>query len=383
MKHVAILGSTGSIGTQALDVISQNPEEFCVEVLTAHNNADLLIQQAIQYKPNTVIISNKEKYTYVQQALDSHMIKVFAGEQALAQVVEMDTIDIVLGALVGYSGLIPIINALQHGKPVALANKEVLVVAGQLVNKLSHQHKAAILPVDSEHSAIFQCMAGEFDYGNSIEKIYLTASGGPFRGYTKDQLQAVTKQQALKHPNWDMGAKVTIDSASLMNKGLEMIEAKWLFGIDPNNIEVVVHPQSIIHSAVQFTDGSIKAQMGLPDMKLPIQYALGFPRRIQSNFPRFSFWDYPQLTFEKPQTENFRNLHIAFEAIAQSGNMPCIMNAANEVAVQAFLHDKISFMGMSGLIEKTMEHISFIAQPTLDEYIQTHNESIAYTHSMV
>ncbi|OQA99386.1 MAG: 1-deoxy-D-xylulose 5-phosphate reductoisomerase [Bacteroidetes bacterium ADurb.Bin217] len=383
MKRVAILGSTGSIGTQALEVISQHPDEFSVEVLTAHNNADLLIKQAIQFQPNTVIISNKEKYSYVQQALDSHMIKVFAGDQALAQVVEMDTIDIVLGALVGYSGLLPIINALKHGKPVALANKEVLVVAGQLVNKLSHEHNAAILPVDSEHSAIFQCMAGEFEYSNSIEKIYLTASGGPFRGFTKEQLQTVTKQQALKHPNWDMGAKVTIDSASLMNKGLEMIEAKWLFGVDSSNIEVVVHPQSIVHSAVQFTDGSIKAQMGLPDMKLPIQYALTYPRRIQSHFPRFSFWDYPQLTFEKPQPDNFRNLYLAFEAIAKSGNMPCIMNAANEVAVQAFLHDKISFFAMSNLIEKTMEHISFIQTPSLDEYVLTHNESIAYAQSLL
>ncbi|HRS18208.1 MAG TPA: 1-deoxy-D-xylulose-5-phosphate reductoisomerase [Bacteroidales bacterium] len=383
MKRVAILGSTGSIGTQALEVISQNPQHFTVEVLTAHNNADLLIEQAIQFQPNTVIISNKEKYLYVQQSLDKYMIKVFAGEEALAQVVEMDSIDIVLGALVGYSGLIPIINALKHGKPVALANKEVLVVAGQLVNKLSHQHNAAILPVDSEHSAIFQCMAGEFEYGNSIEKLFLTASGGPFRGYTQTQLQSVTKQQALKHPNWDMGAKVTIDSASLMNKGLEMIEAKWLFGVDAKQIEIIVHPQSIIHSAVQFSDGSIKAQMGLPDMKLPIQYALSYPQRVPSTFPRFSFWDYPQLTFEKPVIENFRNLHIAFEAIAKSGNMPCIMNAANEVAVHAFLHDKISFLGMSGLIEKTMQHISYIAQPSLDDYIHTHNESIAYAQSLL
>ncbi len=383
MKRVAILGSTGSIGTQALEVISQNPQHFTVEVLTAHNNADLLIEQAIQFQPNTVIISNKEKYLYVQQSLDKYMIKVFAGEEALAQVVEMDSIDIVLGALVGYSGLIPIINALKHGKPVALANKEVLVVAGQLVNKLSHQHNAAILPVDSEHSAIFQCMAGEFEYGNSIEKLFLTASGGPFRGYTQIQLQSVTKQQALKHPNWDMGAKVTIDSASLMNKGLEMIEAKWLFGLDAKQIEIIVHPQSIIHSAVQFFDGSIKAQMGLPDMKLPIQYALSYPQRVPSTFPRFSFWDYPQLTFEKPVIENFRNLHIAYEAIAKSGNMPCIMNAANEVAVQAFLHDKISFLSMSGLIEKTMQHISYIAQPSLDDYIHTHNESIAYAQSLL
>lgn len=383
MKRVAILGSTGSIGTQALEVISQNPQEFSVEVLTAHNNADLLIEQAIKFQPNTVIISNKEKYAYVQQALDSHMIKVFAGNDSLVQVVEMDSIDIVLGALVGYSGLLPIIHALKHGKPVALANKEVLVVAGQLVNKLSHEHNAPILPVDSEHSAIFQCMAGEFEYGNTIEKIYLTASGGPFRGFSKQQLQTVTKQQALKHPNWDMGAKVTIDSASLMNKGLEMIEAKWLFGVEPKDIEVVVHPQSIVHSAVQFSDGSIKAQMGLPDMKLPIQYALAYPRRIQSNFPRFSFWDYPNLTFEKPQTDNFRNLYLAYEAIAKSGNMPCIMNAANEVAVQAFLQEKIGFFTMSSVIEQTMEHVSYIQHPSLDEYVMTHNESMAYAQSLL
>lgn len=383
MKKVAILGSTGSIGTQALEVIAQNPEEFCVEVLTANNNAELLVQQAIKFNPNVVIIGNKEKYKFVSEQLDKHMIKVFAGDESLAQVVEMDSIDIVIGALVGYSGLIPIIKALEHGKQVALANKEVLVVAGQLVTKLSQKHNAAILPVDSEHSAIFQCLVGELQFGNEIEKIYLTASGGPFRGFSREQLETVTKKEALKHPNWDMGAKVTIDSASLMNKGLEMIEAKWLFGVKPEDIEVVVHPQSIVHSAVQFTDGSIKAQMGLPDMKLPIQYALGFPKRLHSTFPRFSFFDYPQLTFEKPNMENFKNLGLAFEAISKNGNMPCIMNAANEVAVQAFLHDKISFFGMTNIIEKTMQKITHIAEPNLDEYIQTHQESISFAQSLI
>ena len=383
MKRIAILGSTGSIGTQTLEVIAQHPDEFCVEVLTAHNNADLLIEQAIKFNPNTVIISNKEKYSYVSDALDKHMIKVFTGNDALADIVTMDSIDIVLGALVGYSGLLPIINALRHGKPVALANKEVLVVAGQLVNKLSKQHNAAILPVDSEHSAIFQCLIGELQFGNAIEKIYLTASGGPFRGFTKSQLETVTKSQALKHPNWDMGAKVTIDSASLMNKGLEMIEAKWLFGVKPEQIEVVVHPQSIVHSAVQFTDGSIKAQMGLPDMKLPIQYALGFPKRLQSNFPRFSFWDYPQLTFEKPDISIFRNLELAYSAIERNGNIPCIMNAANEVAVQSFLQEKINFFAMTDIIEKSMNTISYIAEPSLEEYIQTHKETIAFAQSLI
>jgi 1-deoxy-D-xylulose-5-phosphate reductoisomerase len=383
MKKVAILGSTGSIGTQALEVIAQNPEEFCVEVITANNNAELLVQQAIKFNPNVVIIGNKEKYKFVSEQLDKHMIKVFAGDESLAQVVEMDSIDIVIGALVGYSGLIPIIKALEHGKQVALANKEVLVVAGQLVTKLSQKHNAAILPVDSEHSAIFQCLVGELQFGNEIEKIYLTASGGPFRGFSREQLETVTKKEALKHPNWDMGAKVTIDSASLMNKGLEMIEAKWLFGVKPENIEVVVHPQSIVHSAVQFTDGSIKAQMGLPDMKLPIQYALGFPKRLHSTFPRFSFFDYPQLTFEKPNMKNFKNLGLAFEAISKNGNMPCIMNAANEVAVQAFLHDKISFFGMTNIIEKTMQKITHIAEPNLDEYIQTHQESITFAQSLI
>jgi len=383
MKRVAILGSTGSIGTQALEVIEKNPEEFSVEVLTANNNADLLIEQAIKFNPNTVVIANKDKYEYVSEHLDKHFIKVFAGDDALEQIVEMDSIDIVLGALVGYSGLLPIINAIKHSKPIALANKEVLVVAGQLVNKLAQQYKTPLLPVDSEHSAIFQCLAGEVEYGNLAEKIYLTASGGPFRGFSHEQLANVTKAQALKHPNWDMGAKVTIDSATLMNKGLEMIEAKWLFGIAPENIEVVVHPQSIVHSAVQFTDGSVKAQMGLPDMKLPIQYALGYPKRLQSDFPRFSFFDYPELTFEKPDISNFRNLGLAYEAIKQNGNMPCIMNAANEVAVEAFLQEKISFQGISNIIQKTMETIPYIANVELDQYVETHKESIKFAKTLL
>src|SRR5690554_481102 len=311
-KHIAILGSTGSIGTQTLEVIEKNPEAFVVEVLTAHNNADLLIKQAIQYNPNTVIISNKEKYSYVFDALDPYDIKVFAGEESLIDVVSMDCIDIVVGALVGYAGLLPVIEAIKHNKIVALANKEVLVVAGQLVHSLLQKHTSSIIPIDSEHSAIFQCLSGELAYRNEAEKIILTASGGPFRSFSSVQLESITKEDALKHPNWDMGAKVTIDSASLMNKGLEMIEAKWLFGVEPQNIDIVIHPQSIIHSAVQFCDGSIKAQMGLPDMKLPIQYALTYPHRIYSDFPRFSFFDYPQLTFEQVDMSVFRNLALAF-----------------------------------------------------------------------
>lgn len=382
-KRIAILGSTGSIGTQALEVISKNPDIFTVEVLTAYSNADLLITQAIQYNPNTVIIGDKSKYSYVFEQLDKHDIKVFAGEESLIDVVSMDSIDIVLGALVGYSGLLPIIHAIKHGKTIALANKEVLVVAGQLVEELSRKHKAAIIPVDSEHSAIFQCLVGELPFGNMPEKLLLTASGGPFREFLPEQMSSITKQQALNHPNWNMGAKVTIDSASLMNKGLEMIEAKWLFSMNPQDIEIVIHPQSIIHSAVQFTDGSIKAQMGLPDMKLPIQYALGFPHRIPSDFPRFSFFDYPQLTFHKPNTECFRNIILAYEAIEKAGNMPCIMNAANEVAVDAFLQERISFMSIPTIIEKTMNHISYISKPELDDYVHTHKESILYAQSII
>ena len=383
IKNIAVLGSTGSIGTQALEVIAQHPDRFQLEVLTANNNATLLIEQAKTFLPNAVVIANEAHYQQVSDALSSYDIKIYAGNKALEQIVELETIDIVLGSLVGYSGLIPTINAIKHGKTIALANKETLVVAGELITSLAKDYKIKILPVDSEHSAIFQCLVGELEYGNQIEKIILTASGGPFRTLSKSELEQVTKQQALKHPNWDMGAKVTIDSASLMNKGLEVIEAKWLFGLDPSQIEVVIHPQSIVHSAVQFTDGSVKAQLGLPDMKLPIMYAFGFPQRLQSPFPRFSFFDYPQLTFEKPDLERFRNLGLAFRAMEQGGTMPCIMNAANEIAVQAFLNDKISFNGMTSIIEKTMNNIPLVQKATLNDYIDTNNEARHYAQSLI
>ncbi|MCK9562700.1 MAG: 1-deoxy-D-xylulose-5-phosphate reductoisomerase [Bacteroidales bacterium] len=382
-KKIAILGSTGSIGTQTFDVITKNPDLFSVEVLTAHSNVDLLIQQAIACNPNTVIVSDKNNYKYVFEQLDKYDIKVFAGEESLIDVVSMDSIDMVVGALVGYAGLLPILNAIKHGKTIALANKEVLVVAGQLVNALCKKHEASIIPIDSEHSAIFQCLVGEMHVGNIPEKLILTASGGPFRGYTQKQLSTIRVQEALKHPNWEMGSKVTIDSATLMNKGLEMIEAKWLFGIEPDNIEIIIHPQSIIHSAVQFIDGSIKAQMGLPDMKLPIQYALSYPTRIASDFPRFNFLDYPELTFEKPDVSNFKNLSLAFHAIEKDGNMPCIMNAANEVAVEAFLHETISFQDIPMLIEKTMQSVTHILEPTIDEYIETHKEATIFAQSLM
>jgi len=368
-KHIAILGSTGSIGTQALEVIQANPTLFQVEVLTAQNNCDLLIQQAIAFKPNAVVIGNEAMYQRVFDALDPHDIKVYAGENALASVVQMDTIDLVLTALVGYAGLKPTIKAIESKKPIALANKETLVVAGELITKLAEENGVNIYPVDSEHSAIFQCLVGEFH--NPIEKIILTASGGPFRGKDKNFLQTVKKEQALKHPNWDMGAKITIDSASLMNKGLEVIEAKWLFGLRMDQIEVIVHPQSIIHSIVQFEDGSMKAQMGLPDMKLPIQFAMTYPGRVKTDFPRFDFINYPQLTFEKPDMETFRNLALAFEALNQGGNMPCVLNAANEVAVEKFLKDEISFLGMSDLVEHCMQKVSFIKMPTYEDYVLT------------
>lgn len=372
-KHLAILGSTGSIGTQALDVIAANPDSFSVEILTAQNNAELLIQQAAQFRPNVVVIGNEDLYDKVFAALDPLGIQVYAGAKAIADVVQMDSIDTVLTSMVGYSGLIPTLNAIEAGKHIALANKETLVVAGELVTALAQKKGVSIYPVDSEHSAIFQCLVGEFH--NPIEKIFLTASGGPFRGKTRDELLHVTKAQALKHPNWSMGAKITIDSASLMNKGLEVIEAKWLFGLDVSQIEVVVHPQSIIHSMVQFEDGSIKAQMGLPDMRLPIQFALTFPHRLPADFPRFNFTDYPALTFEQPDLKTFRNLQFAFDAIARGGNMACIVNAANEVAVAAFLRDEIGFLEMSDLIETCMHRVTFIQQPTLDDYIETDAET--------
>ena len=372
-KNIAILGSTGSIGTQALEVIEANPENFQVEVLTAQNNYELLIQQARKYKPNAVVISNDAHYKTVFDALDPEDIKVYAGEKALASVTDMDSIDVVLTALVGYSGVKPTIRAIESGKNIALANKETLVVAGELITKLAQEKAVNIYPVDSEHSAIFQCLVGDFH--NPIEKIILTASGGPFRGKNAEELAHVTKQQALKHPNWDMGAKVTIDSASLMNKGLEVIEAKWLFNLKPEQIDVVVHPQSIIHSMVQFEDGSIKAQMGLPDMKLPIQYAMAYPERLKSNFPRFDFTKYPQLTFEQPDTTTFRNLALAYEALKKGGNMPCILNAANEIAVEEFLKDNIGFLQMSDIVEKCMEKISFISTPSLEDYVNTDKET--------
>ena len=372
-KRVAILGSTGSIGTQTLDVIRQHPDWFTVEVLTAQHNWELLVAQALEFKPNTVVIGNEDHYSKVKEALSGEPIKVFAGQKAIAQVVEMDTIDVVLTALVGYSGLIPTVHAIRAGKQIALANKETLVVAGELITALAKQHGVNIYPVDSEHSAIFQCLVGEFH--NPIEKIILTASGGPFRGKDTTYLSSVTREQALKHPNWDMGAKITIDSASLMNKGLEVIEAKWLFGLKTEQIDVVVHPQSIVHSLVQFEDGSIKAQLGLPDMRIPIQFALSYPDRLKSNFERFNFANYPQLTFEQPDVKTFRNLQLAYDALAAGGNAPCILNAANEIAVAAFLNRQIGFLEMSDLIEETLNQANFLARPQLEDYIESDRQA--------
>jgi 1-deoxy-D-xylulose-5-phosphate reductoisomerase len=372
-KRIAILGSTGSIGTQALEVIAAQPDAFEVEVLSAQNNAELLIEQAQRFKPNAVVIVNEEHYETVKDALKNEPVKVYAGANALSSVVQMDTIDLVLTALVGYSGLKPTIKAIEAGKSIALANKETLVVAGELITKLAREKGVNIYPVDSEHSAIFQCMMGEFH--NKIEKIVLTASGGPFMGKKKNDLKSITKGQALKHPNWTMGAKVTIDSASLMNKGLEVIEAKWLFGLSSRQVDVVVHPQSIIHSLVQFEDGSMKAQLGLPDMRLPIQFALAYPNRLKSDFPRFDFTNYPTLTFEKPDTETFRNLALAFEALERAGNMPCVLNAANEIAVAEFLKDRIGFLEMSDIVEKCMEKMHYIKSPAYDDYVNTDKET--------
>jgi 1-deoxy-D-xylulose-5-phosphate reductoisomerase len=372
-KHLAILGSTGSIGTQALEVVRENPGFFVIEVLTANNNADLLIQQAIEFKPNAVVIADESKYIMVSEALWNHDIKVFAGAESVAQVVEMEEIDMVLTALVGYAGLKPTLNAIKAGKPIALANKETLVVAGEIITKTAKEKGVNIYPVDSEHSAIFQCLTGEFH--NPVECIYLTASGGPFRGMTRTELENVTRAQALKHPNWEMGAKITIDSASMMNKGLEVIEAKWLFNLRPEQIKVIVHPQSIVHSIVQFEDGSMKAQMGLPDMKLPIQYALSYPLRLKSTFKRFNFMDYPQLTFEQPDLKTFRNLALAYNALEKSGNAPCILNAANEVAVDAFLKEKVSFLNIPDLIEECLNKINYIKTPDYASLVQTDQET--------
>ncbi|MBI34913.1 MAG: 1-deoxy-D-xylulose-5-phosphate reductoisomerase [Flavobacteriales bacterium] len=380
-KKVAVLGSSGSIGTQALEVIEEQSHLFQVEVLTVFKNADLLISQAKKFKPNAVVIVDESKYSQVNDALFHENISVYSGVDALEQVVQFKEIDIVLTALVGYAGLKPTIAAINAGKDIALANKETLVVAGELVTRLAKEKGVNILPVDSEHSAIFQCLTGE--YMNPIEKIILTASGGPFRGKSKDELKEATKTQALKHPNWDMGAKITIDSASMMNKGLEVIEAKWLFNLKPEQIEVVVHPQSIVHSLVQFEDGSIKAQIGLPDMKLPIQYAMGFPERIKNNFTRFNFLNYPELTFEAPDKKTFRNLVLAYSALEKGGNVPCVLNAANEVAVEAFLKDKIGFLQMSDAIEKCMQEVAFVDKPDLEDYIKSDKEARIVTQRII
>ncbi|MBE9469564.1 MAG: 1-deoxy-D-xylulose-5-phosphate reductoisomerase [Bacteroidetes bacterium] len=380
-KRIAVLGSTGSIGTQTLEVVDAQKDIFEIEVLTANNNADLLIKQSLKYKPNSVVIANKEKYNYVSDALSNYPIKIYAGEESIAQIVQFDNIDIVLNALVGYSGLLPTIKAIEAGKNIALANKETLVVAGELINKLIKENKGSILPVDSEHSAIFQCLTGEIN--NPIEKIYITASGGPFREKDINFLKTATKKQALNHPNWDMGAKITIDSASMMNKGFEVIEAKWLFGLDIKQIDVVVHPQSIVHSIVQFEDGAMKAQMGLPDMKLPIQYALTYPERIKSNFPRFNFLDYPNLTFEKPDFNKFRNLAIAYEALEKGGNVACAINAANEIAVDAFLNDRIKFLDITSIIEKTIEKTYFIKNNSFKDYFETNSEAREIAKSLI
>ncbi len=366
-KGIAILGSTGSIGTQALEVLESYPDYFDLQVLTAGKNADLLIEQALKYHPNSVVISDESLYQKVKDALWNEDIHVYAGEQALCQVVESNEVDTVLTALVGYAGLKPTIHAIEAGKTIALANKETLVVAGELITKLAKEKGVNIYPVDSEHSAIFQCLVGEFQ--NPIEKIYLTASGGPFRGFTHDQLKSVSLAQALKHPNWSMGAKITIDSASLMNKGLEVIEAKWLFGLQTNQIDVIVHPQSIVHSLVQFEDGSMKAQMGLPDMKLPIQFALTFPKRLPTNFPRFNFLDYPQLTFEAPNRNVFKNLDLAFKVMDLQGTAACSLNAANEVAVDAFLQEKISFLEIAEINEAVVESASNFLSPSYEQYV--------------
>lgn len=369
MRNIAILGSTGSIGTQALEVIAQHPDKFQVSVLTANLNWELLVQQARVFQPNAVVITEETHYASVMDALKDYPIKVYAGADALAQIVEMEEIDMVLTALVGFSGLTPTIHAIKAGKHIALANKETLVVAGELITALAEKHKVAILPVDSEHSALFQCMVGEQQ--NPIEKIYLTASGGPFRGFTTAQLEQVTVAQALKHPNWEMGAKITIDSASMMNKGLEVIEAKWLFDLKNEQIDVIVHPQSIVHSIVQYTDGSMKAQMGLPDMKLPIQYALAYPHRIENDFPRFNFLQYPTLTFEGIDKKVFKNLDLAYQAMEKGGNMACSLNAANEITNEMFRKSRISFTQIAHINESVMHEVPFIAQPTLEDLFET------------
>jgi 1-deoxy-D-xylulose-5-phosphate reductoisomerase len=368
-KRVAILGSTGSIGTQALEVIAANPDMFEVELLTANGNFELLAEQAALFQPNAIVIHDTSKHEKLKNALSHLPIKVWCGAEATLSEVQRESIDVVLTAMVGFSGLLPTITAIKSGKHIALANKETLVVAGELITDLSRNHQTSIIPVDSEHSAIFQCLVGEWH--NPVEKIILTASGGPFRGKKATELAAIKKEQALKHPNWTMGRKITIDSATLMNKGLEVIEAKWLFNLKADQIEVIVHPQSIIHSLVQFTDGSMKAQLGLPDMKLPIQYALGYPQRMANNFPRFDFSLYPTLTFEKPDTDTFTCLQLAYEALKKGGNLPCVLNAANEIAVERFLNDDIGFNQIPALIEAVLHQVEFISVCSLDDYIQS------------
>lgn len=370
-KQIAILGSTGSIGTQALQVIAEHPDLYEAYALTAHSHVELLAEQARRFMPEAVVIANPDKYGELKEALADLPVKVYAGEDALCQIVESSPIDIVLTAMVGYAGLRPTMNAIRAGKAIALANKETLVVAGDLITRLVEEYHVPILPVDSEHSAVFQCL----ETGNRLEKVILTASGGPFRTFTAEQLATVTKEQALHHPNWHMGAKITIDSASMMNKGFEVMEAKWLFGVRPDQIEVVVHPQSIIHSMVQFADGAVKAQLGTPDMRLPIQYAFSYPQRLPLSVERVDFERLGTLTFEKPDTRRFRNLALAYDALHEGGNMPCIVNAANEVVVDAFLHDRVSFLGMSDVIERTMQRVAFVATPTYDDYVSTDVEA--------
>jgi 1-deoxy-D-xylulose-5-phosphate reductoisomerase len=375
-KGIAILGSTGSIGTQALEVLESYPDHFDLQVITAGKNAELLVAQAIKHQPNTVVITDESQYLFVKEALKDQDIHVYAGAEALCQVVESTEVDVVLTALVGYAGLKPTLRAIEAKKTIALANKETLVVAGELVTKMARENGVNIYPVDSEHSAIFQCLVGEFH--NPIEKIYLTASGGPFRGWSAEQLASVTRAQALKHPNWSMGAKITIDSATLMNKGLEVIEAKWLFNLRPEQIDVIVHPQSIVHSLVQFEDGSMKAQMGLPDMKLPIQFALTYPDRLPTSFPRFNFMDYPQLTFEAPSRDVFRNLGLAYAAMEAGGTAACILNAANEVSVEAYLNDKIHFTDIARINEATLHAVQSLSSPVYEDFVESDREARAF-----
>lgn len=381
MKNISILGSTGSIGTQTLEVIEANPSLYKVVALTAQKNAGLLISQALKYQPELVVICDETKYQQVRTALDGTAIKVLAGEAALEEAASLDNADFVITAIMGAVGLKPTIAAIKARKDIGLANKETLVVAGQLITQLAKEHGVKIVPVDSEHSAIYQCLVGEAE--DAVEKIYLTASGGPFRGKDLAFLASVTKEAALKHPNWVMGAKITIDSASMMNKGLEVIEAKWLFGLNESQIDVIIHPQSIIHSLVQFRDGSMKAQMGLPDMKLPIHYAMAYPKRVQTNFPRFNFMDYPELTFQQPDRTAFRNLELAYQAMSRGGNMPCIINAANEVVVNAFLEDRIGFLEMSDVIARCMSDVQFIAAPTLNNYLETDQHTRIFAGQLV